>query len=144
MAGRWAGRTPLASVTTDSPGATDINGSAISTTGIQLFNDSVTLSANTVLTSTGTGAAGNITFGSTVDGGFALTVNTAGTTTFTGAVGGMTPLASVTTDGAGTTDINGGLVATSGLQLFGDNVVLSADTVLSSNTAGNITRWARR
>jgi hypothetical protein len=58
-----------------------------------------------------------------------VTVNTAGTTTFTGTVG-VTPamLTSLTTDAAGTTAINGGLVATTVNQTYGDNVVLNSGT----------------
>ena len=116
-----------------------INGGTVNTTGVQDYTYKVVLGANTVLTSTGAGAAGNVTFGSTVDGAFALTVNTAGVTKFAGAVGGTTALASLTTDAAGSTDINGAVVNTTGLQLYNDVVVLSANTVLTSSAAGNIT-----
>src|SRR5204862_70865 len=90
--------TALASLTTDAGGMTAINGGSIQTTGFQAYHDAVTLGANATLTSTG---AGNITFASTVDGGFSLTVNTAGTTTFGGAVGASAALASLTTDAGG-------------------------------------------
>jgi len=53
-------------------------------------------------------------------------------------VGGLTPLTSVSTNADGTTAINGGLVATSGNQLYGDAVVIGANTALTSS-AGNIT-----
>ena len=77
-------------------------------------------------------SGGNITFASTVDGAFALTVNTAGVTAFNGAVGGATALASLTTDAPGTTDLNGGVVNTIGLQTYNDPVLLTANTVLTS------------
>ena len=65
----------LASLTTDAPGTTDLNGGVVNTSGAQTYNDPVLLTANTVLTSQ---SGGDITFASTVDGAFALTVNTAG------------------------------------------------------------------
>ena len=63
-------------------------------------------------------------------------VNTAGITTFGGAVGGTTPLASVTTNAAGSTDINGGVINTTGIQLFNDAVTLSANAVLTKHGGG--------
>ena len=90
--------TALASLTTDVPGETDLNGGVVNTIGPQTYNDPVLLTADTVLTSQ---FGGNITFASTVDGTFALTVNTAGVTAFNGAVGGATALASLTTDAPG-------------------------------------------
>ena len=99
--------------------------------GGQTYNGAVTLNNATVLSDTGNG---DITFNSTVDGGQTLAVNTAGTTTFGGAVGNATPLASLTTDAPGETDINGGSVATTGAQDYKDKVVLTADTVNSGST----------
>ncbi|MFM7137729.1 MAG: beta strand repeat-containing protein, partial [Planctomycetota bacterium] len=85
-------------------------------------------------------SAGNLTFGGTVNGGFALAVHTAGATTFSGAVGGTTPLARLTTDAGGTTAINGGSIATSTAagQVFNDAVTLGNNTTLSA-VAGAIT-----
>ncbi len=48
-------------------------------------------------------SGGDITFNSTINGGFDLTANTSGTTTFNGEIGETTRLASLTTDAAGTT-----------------------------------------
>ena len=73
--GAVGGVTALASLTTDAPGTTDLNGGVVNTIGTQTYNDPVLLTADTVLTSQ---FGGNITFASTVDGAFALTVNTAG------------------------------------------------------------------
>ena len=126
----------LASLTTDAPGTTDLNGGVVNTIGTQTYNDPVLLTADTVLTSQ---FGGNITFASTVDGAFALTVNTAGVTAFNGAVGGATALASLTTDAPGTTDLNGGIVNTIGSQFYGDPVLLTANTVLTSLSGGDIT-----
>jgi len=61
-----------------------------------------------------------VSFNGTVNGAFSLTVNTAGTTMFGAAVGGTTALASVTTDAAGSTALNGGSITTSGAQTYND------------------------
>src|SRR5262249_19753816 len=103
--------TPLTSLTTDALGTTDLNGGIVKTSGAQTYNDAVVLTGNATLTSTG---SGNVTFAKTVDGAFSLAVNTAGVTEFDGAVGNSTPLTSLTTDALGTTDLNGGIVKTSG------------------------------
>lgn len=54
--------TPLASLTTDSPGEVVINGGAISTTGAQAYLDPLRLGANTTLVA----SAGDLTFGAEV------------------------------------------------------------------------------
>jgi autotransporter-associated beta strand protein len=96
-----------------------------------VFNDAVTLGADTIATSTGSGA---VSFGSSVDGAFGLTVNTAGLTAFGAPIGATTALASLTTDAPGSTQVNGGGVRTSGAQAYGDPVSLGADATLSSTT----------
>src|SRR5262249_55400611 len=58
--------------------STNITGD-ITTAGTQSYNDNVSLTANTTLTSSNNGA---ISFAQTLDGGFALSVNTGGNTTF--------------------------------------------------------------
>ena len=68
--------------------------SIVTTTGTQSYTGPVLLGTDSVFSSTGTGANGNITFGGTVDstgGAFSLTTATAGTTTFSAAVGGAQP-----------------------------------------------------
>jgi hypothetical protein len=80
-----------------------------------------------------------ITLSSMVDADLAtsnrtLTVNGSGATTFGGAVGSGQTLLSVTTDGAGTTAINGGSVKTSGAQTYNDAVSLGTDTTLTDTT----------
>ena len=128
------GTTALASLTTDASGSAFIDTSAITTTGTQTYNNAVTLGVDTTLASTG-----NITFGSTLNGAHALTVDTSGTTTFSGAVGGTTALASLTTDAAGTTDIDTSAITTAGAQTYNNAVTLGADTTLTSSGSGNIT-----
>lgn len=126
---------PLSSLTTNAGGTTQINGGSIQTSGNQIFNDDVELGANTVLTSTGSGA---ITFNQRLNGTHTLELNTDGDTTFNGTVGDTNELASLTTDANGTTFINGGSIATEGGQLFNDAVLLGANTVLSSSASGSI------
>src|SRR5207248_1036098 len=111
-------------------------GGTITTSGGQVYASAVVLTNNTVLSSTG---GGDITFSSTVDGGYNLTVNTSGITAFGGAVGGTTPLATLTTDAAGLMALNGGSVTTSGSQNYLDSVILGTDTTLNSMAGGNIT-----
>ncbi len=120
------GTTALASVTTNAGGTTSLGGN-VTTTGLQDFNDAVTLTANAILASTGNAA---ISLDSTVDGAFALTVNTTGATTFGGEVGGTTSLASLTTNGGGTTSI-GGNVTTTGATTLNDTVTLSTDRIFT-------------
>ncbi|QDU03465.1 Extracellular serine protease precursor [Gimesia chilikensis] len=133
--GAIGGNSPLSSLTTNTGGTTQINGGSIQTSGNQIFNDDVELGANTVLTSTGSGA---ITFNQRVNGTFTLELNTDGDTTFDGTVGDTNELASLTTDANGTTFINGGSIATEGGQLFNDAILLGANTVLSSSASGSV------
>ncbi|MCA1661494.1 MAG: hypothetical protein LC648_04790, partial [Novosphingobium sp.] len=132
------GMTALTSLTTDAPGTTTIHGGSVITTGAQAYNDAVTLSADTTLSSTMGGAIG---FGSTVDSDAtarALTVTTSGLTTFGGAVGATNTLSSLTANGGGTTALDGGLVRTIGGQTYSDAVMLGAATVLNSTGNGTI------
>src|SRR5207249_130248 len=95
----------------------------------QAYNGNVTLGADTNVGSLN--GTGNITFtGSLQSSGAArnLTASTGGITTFGGAVGGGgNPLANLTTNGGGTTQINGGSVNTTGfVQTWDDDVTLGA------------------
>jgi filamentous hemagglutinin family protein len=109
-------------------GAAALNGGAFTTTGAQTYGGAVTLGDNTALT----GAA--ITFGGSLDGAFSLELNDSGTTQFNGIVGGETPLAALTTDGAGTTEINTTAVTTTGAQGYGDALSLGSETTLTGTT----------
>src|SRR5581483_795747 len=122
---------PLASVTVS--GTTSLGG-GVATLGDQSYQGALRLAAAAVLSSS---AAGDVTFGATVDGPFGLTVNTAGVTTFGGAVGGTAPLGAVTTDAAGSTQLAAG-VTTTGAQSFGDAVQLAGAATLTSTTVANI------
>ncbi len=122
----------LNNFTSNGTGTTTIAGN-FNTGGSQTYANATTLSANAILT-----GGGPITFTSTLNGGFTLAVNTPGATTFGGPVGNLAPLASLTTDAPGATAINGGGIATLGLQTYNDAVTLGADTLLTStNTAGD-------
>ncbi|WP_201492785.1 filamentous hemagglutinin N-terminal domain-containing protein, partial [Rubrivivax sp. A210] len=116
--------TALASLSTDGAGSTAINGGGVATSGAQSYGDDVTLGADTTL------MGASVAFAKKVDGAHALTVNASGATTFGGAVGSVTALTTLATDGAGSTALNGGGVATSGAQSYGDDVTLGAGTTL--------------
>ena len=98
------------------------------TAGAVQFNNAVTLTGTV---SVAAAAAGEIAFADTLDGGFGLSVNTSGVTRFGGAVGGVQALSSLTTDAAGTTQLNGGVVRTTGDQTYHDAVTLGADATLT-------------
>ena len=117
--GAVGGIVPLSSLTTNVGGATAINGGTVSTAGAQTYNDVVTLGANTTLSGVG------ITFGNTINGAKTLLVNDSGATTFGGIVGGTTPLTSLTTDAAGTSNSIG--VTTTGATTFNDITTISGN-----------------
>ncbi|MEO5333674.1 MAG: filamentous hemagglutinin N-terminal domain-containing protein, partial [Magnetococcus sp. YQC-5] len=81
--GAIGGSKSLASLVTDTGGATKISGGAITTSGTQTYNDAVTLASNTTLTNS------TVTFVNTVDattkGAETLTIT--GAATFSGLVG---------------------------------------------------------
>src|SRR5262249_4740620 len=98
----------------------------------QTYGDDVTIGAITTLTSN---SGGNIAFAKTLNGAFDLTANTSGTTSFAGIVGGNAPLATITTDAAGTTAINTTAIPTTGTQTYNDAVALGANAVVNAGTA---------
>ena len=132
-----------AAPTSQRGGVTHLNGGSVRTTGAQTYGDAVTLGANTVLSSTG---SGTITFNAVNSDATprTLTVNTSGRTIFGGPVGfgddGVfhtgddRPLAGLTTDSdavlhvrpdaGNVTEINGGgvLLIPTGVQTYNDNV----------------------
>ena len=122
----------LLGLTTDAAGTTDVNGSPVNATTVN-YQDDVVLTINVTINAT------TVTFGKTVNADLAannrtLTVNAGGVTSFNGAVGNSQTLLSLATDGPGSTHINGGSVATSGNQTYGDPVLLNASA--NSTTAG--------
>jgi Ca2+-binding RTX toxin-like protein len=153
--GRIGDATPLAALTTDSitvSGETRIGTDVINAQGTVTFNDPVILTADTVLTDTG---STGVFFNNSVDSDGTprtLTVNAVATTAFGDGdadyVGGASPLASLTTDFTGavnegtrfnitpSSDANPS-VRTIGDQTYNDPVALDADTTLTA-TAGSI------
>ncbi len=125
--GAVGGSSALTSLTTDAGGTVAINGGVVNTTGAQSYGEAVTLGANTILTSS---AAGNITFGGTLNGAYTLAVNTAGITALNGEVGGTAPLTSLTTDAPGSVSMGGGLIKTTGAQTYNDAIQLASATTL--------------
>ena len=117
------GTTALASLITDAAGVTEINEN-VTTTGNQNYNDAVILQADITLN------GNDINFQNTIDGNQALTVNASGTTHFESAVGGTTALASLITDAAGVTEINGNVTTTAN-QTYNDAVILQTDINLT-------------
>lgn len=133
----------LASLTV-AGGGIDLNGGSVVTSGAQTYSGPTAITIDTTLTST---ASGNITFSQTLDSAevpYALSVNTAGTTTFGGVVGGLGALATLTTDSAGTTAINGGSVTTTGAQTYIDAVTLGSPTTLLNSTGGAVISFAQK
>lgn len=141
----------IKNLATGNGGGTTIGGD-ISTTGTQTYNDAVTISANSILASSGSGNAGNITFNSTINGAAnnaqSLAVNTGGTTTFNGSIGlganGIfegtggaddKELSSLTTDAVGGTTIGGGTIFATTAN-FSDTVTLTLGAVLKGTTTG--------
>ncbi|MHC4889367.1 MAG: filamentous hemagglutinin N-terminal domain-containing protein [Planctomycetota bacterium] len=126
----------LGAVTTNAAGSTQINGGYVKTTGDQTYKDPVTLGAHTSLDAT------NVTFNQTLDSDSGnnrgLNVYAHGVTKFNGAVGATDPLYFIFTDWAGSTQINGGSVTTTGWQDYVDPVTLGADTTLNSQ---NVAFW---
>ena len=138
------------------PAARPASAGNVTTSGVQTYNDNVTVTSAATLSTTNSAitfggtvtlsgnlianaGTGNFGFAGAVNGAEALTVNSTGTTTFGSAVGGTIALASLTTDAGGSTAINGGGVSTSGAQSYNDAVTLGADTTLTSTGAGAIT-----
>jgi filamentous hemagglutinin family protein len=146
------GLTQLASL--DVTGAT-ITALVVRSQGSQFYNGNTTLTGN--LTTTGTGAialsgdtlltnditistnAGDVIFGGLLNSDTSaarnLVVNSGGngTTRFGGAVGEVGRLATLTTNADGRTRIEGGVIRTTGDQVFGDSVTLASNTLLEGN-----------
>lgn len=128
------------SFTQNGSGNVSFGGNLVTSNANISFASSITLAADTSLSS-GTGAGGNITLGSTVQGGFGLTLNSgAANITLSGDVGTIANLTSFSitragnvstqaiiagsitqSDGSGTTTFNGALntTALSGISLTG-------------------------
>ena len=103
----------------------------VTTTTFQHYDDAVSLGADVTLTNSSATLA--IDLASTVDGAHNLTVDASGINAFEGAVGGTTPLTSLTTGTAGTTDL-GANVTTTTFQHYDDPVTLIANLTLTNTS----------
>ncbi len=112
-----------------------VNSGVTATSGAIFFLEPVTLAGPTTFTATG--SFGGVNFSSTIDGANAMTINSSGGTTFGGAVGGVTPLSSVNASGA--VAINGGTMATTGVQNYTGPVVVDAGSNTTTFSGTNIT-----
>jgi hypothetical protein len=121
----------LASV--EMKGASLLEGGSVASSGTQTYSGATTLGQNTTLEGT------DVTFGHRVDGAFDLTVTASGATRFEGLVGSVTPLASLATDGGGTTVFGAPgstaipTVETTGIQDYVDAVTLESTSVLQGS-----------
>ena len=110
-------------------GTSDIDTTAIKTTGTQTYTGAVTLSASPTLTAGGSG----VDFVSTVDGADTLTIT--GNAAFNGPVGSGTSLTGLSV--SGTTNINTTAIKTaSGTQTYTGAVTLSASPTLTAGSTG--------
>ncbi|MGO4522980.1 autotransporter-associated beta strand repeat-containing protein [Dyella sp. 2RAF44] len=135
----------LASLTTDAPGSTTLNG-RVTTTGAQTYMDALVVGNDTTLTST---AGGTISFASTVDGAHTLNISTSGAIVFGGAVGGATSLGALSTSSgtfsAGAMNINGALSVTtnaSGIAASGPFIVTGPSSFNAGAGAITLTQAA--
>ena len=123
--------------TTTSAGAVLINGGSVSSGGDQIYNGAARLGADTTLTS----RSGGVIFNSAaLDGPFALISNSALNTTFQKAVGASAALSSLTiniTGPSGHIRPNGGVVRTTGDQVYNGPVYADNAATLTS-TSGSI------
>ncbi|MBL8069572.1 MAG: filamentous hemagglutinin N-terminal domain-containing protein [Nitrospira sp.] len=120
----------LTSLATDAPGSVRVGGN-VTTTGVQTYNDPLTLLAHSTMTGT------TPTFGSTLTGGgFDLTLNFSGTTVINGAA--FTGINQFVSGNGGTTSLTGAF-STTGAQTFGDAVTLAGGTTLTSSGNHDIT-----
>ena len=121
-------------------------GADITTTGNQIYNNGVFLTAPVILTAT-TGIA-VVDFNNTLNGGQNLTLDVAGTTTFDLAVGGTIPIgigtgAAITVNSTGTTEFVGTVGTASGMIqadaagtiTFRENITLGAGDTASTFNA---------
>lgn len=111
------------------------NGGNININGNALLATNTTVAANP---GTGGLSGGAIIFGGTVDSSGVnrtLTINTTGATILNRAIGNTLALASITTNAGGTTAINGGLVNTTGAQIYNDAVTLGNTTNLTTSNS---------
>ncbi|WP_310568480.1 filamentous hemagglutinin N-terminal domain-containing protein, partial [Hydrogenophaga sp.] len=118
-------------------GTTAIHASAVTSTGAQTYTGAVIVGNDTTLTTTNS----DVVFGATVDSEGAeandLTVAAGtGNITLSGALGNVVALGNLSLTGGGI-ELDGGVLTTADDQTYSGNVVLGADTTLTSQ-AGSI------
>jgi fibronectin-binding autotransporter adhesin len=144
LGGMIGNTTALASLTTNAGGITALNGTSITTTGAQNYNDTVTLGSATTLNTTNS----LVNFATTVDSNNAspsdLTVNTgSGNITFNNNVGATNSIGNLSTSNTGITTFAGTVNATSvttsagGSTSLGGNITTAAAQTF--NNAVNLT-----
>lgn len=130
LLGGVGGSTPLANLTL---GSATLAGT-VRTAGTQSYAGSVTLNANTVLSTNNAQIAFSGTVDAAVSGGQSLTASVgASTVSLTGGVGGTSALASLSIDNSALS----GLIRTTGTQSY-TNAVLLGNAVLSATSGGII------
>ncbi|HEX3657875.1 MAG TPA: hypothetical protein VHV55_18945, partial [Pirellulales bacterium] len=122
--------TPLASLTIIAA-STNFNGGEVTTTGSQTYDTAFVLQSDATFNA----GSSPILFDSSLDGAHNAVFDTSATTTLVGNLGAKTALASLTTDGGGTTAIEGDLTTT-GKQTYNGQVTAGTSTVLNAGSAG--------
>lgn len=135
---------PLATLQTDAAGTSELDtggtatDASLRTTGGATFGDPTTLLSNftAVGPSGSTVDTGGVTFDNTLDGARQMIISVRGPVVFNGAVGSNVPLSSLQVRGIIASNsgvfLNGGPITTTGIQRYLGNVVLGADTTLTS------------
>ena len=106
-------------------GLTTLDGNSVTTTGDQLYSNTITLGTSNVLT------GANLTLAAVNGAGFSLTLSGSLTTTLQGAISGV---ATFLSNGGGSTLINGGSVTTTGTQTYADAVVIGVEPTTLGGT----------
>jgi autotransporter-associated beta strand protein len=126
-------------------GTSDIGGN-ITTDGNQIYSGAITLTGNSILTS----SSGAITLSSTVDGGSTLTTSSSGNLTTSGIIGGTTPLTSLSATAGGNISYANNITTTGAISLNAEgnvdpnpasgNITLTttnSDVTLNADSEGN-------
>lgn len=103
------------------------NGGAYSISGTTTLGDNTTINTS----------SGNVTFASTIDGGFSLAVNDSGTNNFVGDIGSTTPLANITTDAPGLSMLAGDVRVTGSINLL--DLTTASGATMTSTGGGAVT-----
>ncbi|QDT52113.1 hypothetical protein Pan44_01220 [Caulifigura coniformis] len=115
------------SIGADGSAPTIVLGDNLTTAGDQDYGGAVGLAQDVVLNA----GVGNVLFTGSVSGPFSLSIESSGVTTFQAAVN----VGSLTTDAGGQTSFTPGVgsVTTTGVQVYGDTVVLGSDLVMTGS-----------